>query len=58
MMVSHWSLSDNKPHQVSSPSNNPLMTVQRAPITIGIIVTFIIIIIIIIIYSLRVFPIS
>ena len=38
----------------SSPFNNPLVTVTKAPIAIGIIVT----IIIIIIYSFRVFQIS
>ena len=68
LMVFHWSLSDNKPPQVSktllsilavlnsvviwmvstrplifnspSPFNNPLVTVPKAPITIGIIVIF------------------
>ena len=37
----------------SSPTNNPLVTVPKAPITISIIVTFMFHIIIIIIYSLE-----
>ena len=48
-----WMVSTQRPtSKSSSPFNDPLVTVQKAPITIGIIVTFIIIIIIIIIIQI------